>query len=867
MSGIFGLATMLPAVFAEDSTSSWQWCGWGGGGYFWACTSSPVDDNVFYLGGDVAGAYKSSDHGESWKFINNGISNYGVFSLAIAPSEPQTVFAMTLDGINKSTDGGESWQVLQETTRKRLHISALRHKSVRGIAVSPVNPNVVFAGTGAGALYKSVNGGEKWTRLLYSGGATNSKTMSSMLNGDLVIMSDFEKPGNVNGWKANTKYASKLAHATSQSSEVACSGKGSLAIDVNAPEPSWSATGRVQTYFGSKDLSAYKKISARLYLPLASPKMQVQFAVQSGTEWAWQDDKFIDAKPGEWNEFSLDLTKIKHPKDIKLVYVIVKSPFSAFCGKVYLDSVLLHRTADAGVDPRLLTTPAGESPIHAVCISDKNPDLVYVTTADALYLSRDNGKSWGKLNTPSAPLFALPSPTDENTVYAAFKDHKFMKSTDLGSTWNMASNGIPDNYVIREIAVDHLNPARIWCIASKGWASIILSTVNGGKDWKVNSKYKLDLAANPTLPHEHKNGMRDLSKTNNITVSKVNPDNIFVAANWSNVFSSDGGKTWIESSRGTDISCIQDICFHNGKVYAVVMDEGLLVSSDNGSNWQQLIPLKYNEKLSGHQWRVHVNGPSGQERILSSFSSWNKSPNRIMRSIDGGKTFKFAKGLPESVSSKNTMWERSFPKAMAVDPKSPDTVYLGMDGDPTGGVFKSTDGGETWERLPNQPGSLKVFHGLAVDPTDSKRIYWAASGNNGGAYVSNDGGNSWQLCFKEETTLFNLTVASDGTVFCSGSHLWASHDHGKTWAKVYDNKMGNTIQSIEVDPDNSSRVWISIGFWSETSIGGVFRTDNGGKSWVDISGDIPYRRPSVLKYNPETRELWACGVGAFKIKQ
>jgi photosystem II stability/assembly factor-like uncharacterized protein len=55
--------------------------------------------------------------------------------------------------------------------------------------------------------------------------------------------------------------------------------------------------------------------------------------------------------------------------------------------------------------------------------------------------------------------------------------------------------------------------------------------------------------------------------------------------------------------------------------------------------------------------------------------------------------------------------------------------------------------------------------------------------------------------------------------------------------------------------------------WNTGTTGAICRTTDGGATWQDITGDIPYRHPIVLRYNPETRCLWAAGNGFFTLKQ
>lgn len=251
------------------------------------------------------------------------------------------------------------------------------------------------------------------------------------------------------------------------------------------------------------------------------------------------------------------------------------------------------------------------------------------------------------------------------------------------------------------------------------------------------------------------------------------------------------------------------------------MDEGSLVSGNNGKQWRQMWPLKWAPDFSGHNC---------------------------------------------------TMWGVGHPRALSVDPQNPQIVYLGIGGDASdgksgGGIFKSQDGGATWQQLPHQPGSRRMFYGLAVDPTDSKRLFWAACGASGGLWRSENGGDSWQHVFTNEAWPFNLMVARDGTVYCPGQNLWRSSDHGSTWKKLTDFKGNGTILGLEADPRDNRVLWISVITWDGSSRGGVYKTVDDGVSWQEITGNLPYVKPQILRFNPATQELWAAGAGLFKLKQ
>ncbi len=114
-------------------------------------------DYTICVGTVGSGAWLSPDGGESWRRVGKGLwSESRIFALTVHPKEPRTVFAGANDGVYKSTDGAQSFEKLP---------SPMDDLDVWRIAIDPVNPEIMFAGTRPAALFRSTDGGAHWQKL------------------------------------------------------------------------------------------------------------------------------------------------------------------------------------------------------------------------------------------------------------------------------------------------------------------------------------------------------------------------------------------------------------------------------------------------------------------------------------------------------------------------------------------------------------------------------------------------------------------------------------------------------------------------------------------------------------------------------
>jgi photosystem II stability/assembly factor-like uncharacterized protein len=122
-----------------------------------ALAADPVTDGTFYAGlgdfGGFRGVLATPDSGATWTPANQGLGGVGVYSAAIAASDPDVIYASLVpSGAGKSTDGGITWQSLAAGASSLYHL-----------LVDPRDEDVVYGAGGYGVFVRTTNGGQKWT--------------------------------------------------------------------------------------------------------------------------------------------------------------------------------------------------------------------------------------------------------------------------------------------------------------------------------------------------------------------------------------------------------------------------------------------------------------------------------------------------------------------------------------------------------------------------------------------------------------------------------------------------------------------------------------------------------------------------------
>jgi len=260
-------------------------------------------------------------------------------------------------------------------------------------------------------------------------------------------------------------------------------------------------------------------------------------------------------------------------------------------------------------------------------------------------------------------------------------------------------------------------------------------------------------------------GLRDSQHIGAVIIHPTNPDIVLVAA-LGHVFgpndergvyrTADGGKTWQRVLFKDANTGAVDVAFdpnNPNTVYASLWQvrrqpwyfasggpgSGLYKSTDGGLTWKQLQGHGLPEGVIGRIGVSVAGGGSG--RVYAMIEA---TEGGLFRSDDGG-------GSWERVNSDHRFRQRAwYYSHVFADPTSPDVVYV-LDT----GAFRSNDGGKTFDLMPAPHGD---HHALWIDPKDPRRLI---NGSDGGASVSVDGGKSWTPEYNQPTAQFYHVVTDN----------------------------------------------------------------------------------------------------------
>ncbi len=353
-------------------------------------------------------------------------------------------------------------------------------------------------------------------------------------------------------------------------------------------------------------------------------------------------------------------------------------------------------------------------------------------------------------------------------------------------------------------------------------------------------------------------------------------------------FGATGGGVWKTTDGGTNWENVSDGFFKTGSVGAIAVSEsdpnvvyvgmgeetvrgnvshgdGVYKSTDAGKTWK-FIGLGDTRQIS----RVRVNPKNPDIVYVAAIGHlWANNEERgVFRSTNGGKTW-------TKILYRNT---ETGAIDLTFDPNNANTLYGAFwqikrtpwsleSGGAGGGMFKSTDGGDTWTEITRNkglPAGVLGKIGVTVSPVNSNRVWAMVEAKEGGLFRSDDAGENWQKVsdnpnLKQRPWYYfrlNADTQNADTVYVLNVGLWKSIDGGRNFTNVSVPHSDN--HDLWIAPNDSARM-------INGNDGGANVSFNGGQSWTEqdqataqfyrvaLDNDFPYNIYGAQQDNSTVR--------------
>lgn len=287
---------------------------------------------------------------------------------------------------------------------------------------------------------------------------------------------------------------------------------------------------------------------------------------------------------------------------------------------------------------------------------------------------------------------------------------------------------------------------------------------------------------------------------------------------------------------------------------------GMYKSTDAGKTWLH-IGLKDSEQIG----RILVD-PHDPNIVFVAAPGHGYGPNNergVFRSKDGGNSWQRVLFKDANTGAIDLAFDPSNSKiiyaALWQTRRPPWSIYPPSSG-PGTGLYKSTDGGDTWNQLSGNglPSEGLGRIGIAVAPSNPDRVYLIVDAKEGGVYRSDDAGATWQRMDAEQRIwgrgwyFGGVTVdpKDADTVYVMNTSTYRSRDGGKSFEAIKGAPGGDDYHSLWVDPNNPDRMILS-------SDQGVVISEDGAQTWSSW-----YNQPTAQFYHVITVNrfpFWICG--------
>jgi len=588
--------------------------------------------------------------------------------------------------------------------------------------------------------------------------------------------------------------------------------------------------------------------------------------------------------------------------------------------------------------------------IARIIIHPSNPDIVYVAASGhewtdnperGVYKTTNGGKNWEKIlyiDERTGAIDLVMDPSDNNILYAAtwqrirkkwndprneptYSGSSIYKTIDSGKTWNPINNGLPPAKYRGRIGIDicKTKPNVLYAFIDNyevigQWEEGTLDSYGRPKMGKIKGAtvYRTDdHGKNWRLVSQDNEYMHELSATygwvfGQIRVDPNNENKIYVMGLDLNV-SEDAGKTFhtLDGMHGDHHGLWIDP--ENSDYLVNVNDGGVVISYDGGKKWRNLIknlPLvQFFNVMHDMDTPFHVYGSiqdHGSFRGVVDLSQGRyQIPSQEWEMMPGGEgsnhaidpndpNIVYSAGFYGNITRTNIKtWEQKLivpkpPKGaelyrgqwlapFIISPHNPYIIYHGMNY-----LFRSMNRGDSWERIsPDLTYNYKKKLGdiqyqtlftISESPLKFGLIYVGT--DDGRVHVTKDSGLTWTEITKGAAPhkwISRVTASAFdlATVYMSQNgkrdddftpYLWKSTNYGKTWQDISGNIPCGPINVIREDPVNKDLLYVGTDY-------GVYVSIDGGKKWQVLPNNLPTTYVHDLVIHPREKLLIAATHG------
>jgi photosystem II stability/assembly factor-like uncharacterized protein len=651
----------------------WRCIGPFRGGRTVGATGVPGKPNLFYIGVNNGGVWKSTDAGRTWTPIFDGQPTGSIGALAVAPSNPDVIYVgsgeglrrpdlSTGDGIYRSTDGGNTW----------IHLGLRDGQQITNILVDPHDPNRVFVavlGHPYGpnperGLFRSTDGGENWQKILYQDENTGAT--------DLAI-----DPTNP-----------QIVYAVLWSSR----------------RPPWTTGAPLEGHTGglfkstdggdtwkplSKGLPTNEQGLGRIGIGIAPNDPNRIYALVDAASDVGGLFRSDDA--GEsWQRVNNEERIGGRGFDFAWVRVAPDNHDT-----VYICNTSTYRSTDAGANFTAIKGAPGGDDYHTVWINPENPQIILLASDQGATISVNGGATWSSwYNQPTAQFYHVI--TDNQFPYWVYGGQQESGSAGTASRSDWGEITSRDWHPVGTeeygyVAPDPLHPNLIYGGKVTRFDMVTGQTQDVSPVILRAGKYRFNRTAplifSPAAPHTLYLGSNVLFKTTDAGHSWqiISPDltreDPGVPANLGDLAANDPAKG---KHRGVIYSLAPSPVDAN-LIWAGTDDGLIWITRDAGQNWRDITPADLTPWSKVAQLDASHFDPNTVYAAVNRFRLDDSRPY-IYRTHDGGQTWqKITNGLPDDASV-NVVRE---------DPVRQGLLFAGTER----AVYVSFNDGDSWQSL------------------------------------------------------------------------------------------------------------------------------------------------------------------------